>query len=49
MEEEAATCPICLDDIRVTRNVHGECIGCEEGERSVVKCRVCKNKVHEAC
>ncbi|WZZ30481.1 hypothetical protein YC2023_013882 [Brassica napus] len=40
MEEEAATCPICLDDIQVIQNVNGECVGGEEGERSVVKCMV---------
>ncbi|CAH8319756.1 unnamed protein product [Eruca vesicaria subsp. sativa] len=49
MEEEAATCPICLDDINVNRNVTGEYVGREEGERAVVKCRVCKNKVHGEC
>ncbi|CAH8281523.1 unnamed protein product [Eruca vesicaria subsp. sativa] len=49
MEEEAATCPICLDDISVIKSVNGEYVGGEEIERAVVKCRVCKNKVHEDC
>ncbi|KAF8115890.1 hypothetical protein N665_0025s0333 [Sinapis alba] len=49
MEDEAATCPICLDDINVIKNVNGEYVGGGEIERAVVKCRVCKNKVHEEC
>lgn len=49
MEEEPATCPICLDDINAVKNVNGENGGDEEKEMAVVKCRVCKNKVHEEC
>lgn len=48
-EEEPATCPICLDDINVIKRVNDENSGGEERERAVVKCRVCKNKVHEEC
>ncbi|RID42322.1 hypothetical protein BRARA_J02214 [Brassica rapa] len=49
VEDEAATCPICLDDINVIKSVNGEHVGGEESERAVVKCRVCKNKVHDEC
>ncbi|ESQ41122.1 hypothetical protein EUTSA_v10014372mg [Eutrema salsugineum] len=48
-DEEPATCPICLDDINANKSVNGEHVGGEERERAVVKCRVCKNKVHEEC
>ncbi|KAG2300565.1 hypothetical protein Bca4012_012296 [Brassica carinata] len=48
-EDEAATCPICLDDINVIKSTNSEYAGGEEIERAVVKCRVCKNKVHEEC
>ncbi|CAH2073024.1 unnamed protein product [Thlaspi arvense] len=47
-EEEAATCPICLDDINAVKSINGEHVGSEESEKAV-KCRVCKNKVHEEC
>ncbi|KAL1202215.1 hypothetical protein V5N11_018169 [Cardamine amara subsp. amara] len=49
MEEEPATCPICLDDINTIKNLNGENGRGGEKEEAVVKCRVCKNKVHEEC
>ncbi|XP_010520644.1 PREDICTED: mitogen-activated protein kinase kinase kinase 1 [Tarenaya hassleriana] len=42
--EGAATCPICLDEINAVK-VNGE----EREKTAVLKCRVCKNKVHEEC
>ncbi|XP_010453208.1 PREDICTED: mitogen-activated protein kinase kinase kinase 1-like [Camelina sativa] len=49
VDEEPATCPICLDDINSIKSVNGENGGGVEKELAVVKCRVCKNKVHEEC
>ncbi|KAL9279165.1 putative transferase chromatin regulator PHD family [Arabidopsis thaliana] len=49
VDEEPATCPICLDDIIAIENVDGGNGGGKEKETAVVKCRVCKNKVHDEC
>ncbi|CAN8236690.1 unnamed protein product [Cochlearia groenlandica] len=47
VEEEPSTCPICLEDIKTIKSLIGERE--ERDKLAVVKCRVCKNKVHEEC